>query len=243
MESVDYLCQRVKDVINEDPAAVLDQISGLVDTPLMALEKAVKPLVGIVPEVEKYADMSVQFSRWVTNVPQGCGRDGIAAINLLTREWADHKESLHHLLNERLRDSNRQKLKPFLPVLKLLLNGLHHLPVYEGVLWRGVNANITDRYPTGEVFAWQGFSSCVGDKETEEGPVVLGDSGERTFFCIQTSKGHAIGQYAEFQTESEVMLTPGLFFEIGNVIDAGDGLTIVELHDTSPLRKTMDYPI
>jgi len=40
------------------------------------------------------------------------------------------------LLNDELRKENREELKPYFPLLRLLLLSLNKLPRYEGVIWR-----------------------------------------------------------------------------------------------------------
>ncbi len=68
--------------------------------------------------------------------------DEIAAIHLYTQDGP-----VFRILNARMRESNRHALKPFLPLVKLMLNGLYKLPcTTTAVVYRGVKADLSHQF-------------------------------------------------------------------------------------------------
>merc|ERR1711976_1012756 len=117
------------------------------------------------------------------------------------------------MLNSRLRDRDRKKLKPFFPYLQLLLSARAKLPKFAGVVWRGVkDVDLRKHYPKGKVLYWWAFSSTTKELSTLTNPMFLGTEGVRTVFNIHTRAGVDITRYSVFQgedSEAEVLLFPG----------------------------------
>ena len=133
--------------------------------------------------------------------------DEAAAIQLYTQQ-----SCLYPRLNSALRDHvHAEKLKPFLPYLKLLLKGLNKLPLVRTRVYRGVSVDLHNEYNQllGKVFTWWAFSSTTMDAKLMEGAAFLGNKGEdRTLFNIDAI-GIDIAAFSAFPNEMEVLLLPG----------------------------------
>jgi hypothetical protein len=57
----------------------------------------------------------------------------------------------------------------------------------------------------------------------------LGDTGDRTIFQLQCSRAVDIARYSAIPTEAEVVVPPGLVFEIVGRLNVGHGLWIITL--------------
>jgi hypothetical protein len=62
-------------------------------------------------------------------------------------------------MNAFLRDRNRKRLKPFFPLLRLLLEAKGKLPSVMGTVNRGIDKNLRGTYAVGDEFYWWAFAS------------------------------------------------------------------------------------
>ena len=121
---------------------------------------------------------------------------GIAAINIYTGEFVPPQ--FYSVLNTALRDANREKCKPFVPYIWLLMHALRDCPLYDKkVVFRGVKADLSAQYPKDREVTWFQFSSCTCDLSVEQSEQFCGSSGVRTLFTIELTSGRArlITQY------------------------------------------------
>jgi hypothetical protein len=122
------------------------------------------------------------------------------------------------------------------------MDAFHRLPAYQPLeqqqfacIYRGVNKDISNAYPKfKKIFFW-GFSSCTKDGDVLKNPMFMGTSGPRTLLNIQTKAARDISRYSAFSAEAEVLLPPGLQFQVTNTmkVPGGDGLVLVTLSETS----------
>jgi len=176
-----------------------------------------------------YADEAWTYACKYENPPSKLTRDGIAAIHLYTMEWVIKQSSLYYILNEKLREQNRDSLKFFFPYLKLLLSALENLPcATEKIIYRGVKGDFSQEYKQGEFIIWWGFSSCT----TSLQPVndFVGDDGSRTIINIEYINGVKIKEFSSYKAEEEVLLPPGRYFKIESIMRQKD-LLIVHLQE------------
>ena len=71
---------------------------------------------------------------------------------------------LYPLLNSALRDhTHPERLKAFLPYLKLFLKGINKLPLVRVQVYRGMSGELHEEYNQlqGKVFRWWAFSSTT----------------------------------------------------------------------------------
>ncbi len=106
-------------------------------------------------------------------------RDEIAALHLYTQE-----SPLYPILNARLRDRNRERIRPLIPLVKLLLTALYKLPAISGTtVYRGVKRTLKALFlPTEQTKFWWAFSSTTTSLAVLQSEQFLGKTGERTMF-------------------------------------------------------------
>jgi len=158
--------------------------------------------------------------------------DESAAIQLYTMESKTEQESLFYVLNSTLRLADRSKLKPILPYLRLLIGALEKLPSFSGLVYRGVNGNISSNFIKDKKLTWWGFSSCTRSLEVLNSEEFLGKSGQRTLFYIECISGKSIQNYSySSSVDEEILLLPGTEFLVTGKKRRGHGLTIVHLRE------------
>jgi len=150
--------------------------------------------------------------------------DEIAVIHLYTQD-----SPFYQILNDRLRGKHRAKLKPFFPILKLLLKALYKLPVFKGTVYRGVKVDLSDQYKANDVRIWWGFSSCSSSLKTMETEVFFGADGERTMFHIKVETGVKIKDYSALSEEEEILLLPGTCLVVNHVLNVTHGVSLIQM--------------
>ncbi|CAF1541321.1 unnamed protein product [Rotaria sp. Silwood1] len=213
------------------PKRMLAPIEGYEKASLVTLEEAVKPLVKIVPKVE----------RNVFVVKQNCQEpeddltpDESASIMLYTYESMPHEDSLYVKLNETLRSEQRKNLIPWFLYLRLILTALARLPTERRSVFRGVKENLCAEYPKGKVFIWWGFSSCTSSVEVLENEQFFGTTGNRTLFQIECTTAKDIKKHSFVPIEDEILLLPARQFQVKSCLNSGNGLHIVQLIELKP---------
>eukprot|EP00812_Abedinium_dasypus_P008194 NODE_2054_length_1005_cov_228.875789.p1 GENE.NODE_2054_length_1005_cov_228.875789~~NODE_2054_length_1005_cov_228.875789.p1 ORF type:complete len:274 (+),score=74.18 NODE_2054_length_1005_cov_228.875789:3-824(+) len=204
---------------------VLPPIEGILSLPPLSVRDAVAALNGLVSSIVTRAWTAQQFAEDLLRMygpnRHGLSLDEIAAINLYTQE------GVHTAINTALRQQDRRAVRPFVDLLRLLLGGLRKLPTRESTLFRGVVGDLSAEYPVGRKFFWWGFSSATADGDVLKDPAFLGTFGFRSLFSIEQRSGRDISDYSNY-TESEVLLEPGLQFEVRNRMDipGSSGVTL-----------------
>ena len=185
--------QRFLDV-EPNPFRKLMPIEGYANQPLVSLEEAVKPLVGLVQDIEKKA----AWAKWRCDDPpaHNLTRDQSAAIILYSMQWIPTDECLFVILNKTLRDENRNRLKPWFLYLRLLLTAVGRLPSVTQTVYRGVKRDLRQEYQKGKMIIWWGFSSCTRTMEVLGEDQFLGASGPRTLFTVECTTGKDIQKHS-----------------------------------------------
>ena len=93
--------------VESGPTRRLPPIQGFEKEPLVSLEKAVAPLLSLVPQVEQMV-WTVKGS--CTQPNDGLSVDQSASIMLYTLEWAPSETSFYFILNTVLRSADREKV-------------------------------------------------------------------------------------------------------------------------------------
>ena len=60
-----------------------------------------------------------------------------------------------------------------------------------------------------------------------ENSMYLGERGQRTLFSIEIVHGKDIKNHSFYKKEDEILVLPGLFFEVTGNLDSGNGLHII----------------
>ncbi|CAF1552710.1 unnamed protein product [Rotaria sp. Silwood1] len=160
--------------------------------------------------------------------------DESASIMLYTMEWQPFEKSFYVALNNTLRASVREQLKPWFSYLRLIINALQKLPSTHHVVYRGVKSDLTAEYSRGSTIVWWGFSSCTVSIEALKHEHFLGKEGIRTLFSIECDSGKNIRSHSFYAEEDEVLLLPARQFEVIGCLDQGNGLQIIQLRETQP---------
>ncbi|CAM2724887.1 unnamed protein product [Rotaria socialis] len=223
---------RFTDLSGEPVDHMLAPIRGYQDKPLVSLSKAVEPVAGFFDEIEDHICVALNNCQ---NPAEELTQDESASIQLYTMQF-DGGSSLYLLLNESLRAENRGELLPWFSFLKLFLTALHKLPSQSETVWRGIKGvNLSSKYKTGMKFAWWGVSSCTTHVEVLEADEFLGKHGQRTLFSIECINGKSVAKHSYFKnTEKEIILMPGTYFEVMSQLNPAPELHIIQLKEITP---------
>jgi hypothetical protein len=221
---------RITDIIQES-LEFLAPIRGYENMPLVSLEKAVEPLVSILPAVQSHAYVAKQKCK---KPADELTQDESASIMLYTMGWEPLDECLYVVLNDILRSSNRQQqLRPWYLYLRLFLNALYRLPPLREIAYRGVKVDMSKEYNVGETIVWWGFSSCTTSVGVLQSNLFLGQKGARTMFTIKCETGRNINNHSFYPAEDEILLLAATQFEVASRLNQGD-LCIIQLKETQP---------
>ena len=228
---------RYCDVVGE-PLRKLPPIRGFENEPLVSLEEATEPLIGVVPEIEHMLDIVKDHNDKPKN---GLSKDESSSITLYSLEWNPREKSFYFILNEILRDKRRKTLlPPWLKFLRLFFTGLSKLPsTGHRTIFRGVKIDLREQYKEGERIVWWGFSSCTKTLGVLENEAFVGKSGTRTVLTIETDTGKHIGEHTFYPEEDEILLLPGREFEVVSSADMGNQLTMIHLKEVEPRFPTI----
>ncbi|CAF3985205.1 unnamed protein product, partial [Rotaria sp. Silwood1] len=138
----------------------------------------------------------------------------------------------------------REDLTQWFSYLKLFLTALHKLPSQSRRVWRGIRGvNLSSKYTVGTKFAWWGVSSCTVDMKLLESNKFLGKLGLRTLFSIECIDGKSVSAHSYFKnTEAEIILMPGSYFEVMGQLNPADDLHIIELKQIMPPMTLIKAP-
>lgn len=220
--------------VSEEPCIELTPIEGFKNKPLVPIEEATKPLLDIVPRLEKYVYVAKNRAK---NPKDDLSVDESAAIGLYTMEWEPYTDSLYYILNKTLRNEERTKLKPWFSYLKLILTGLSRLKSTSTVVFRGVKHFIEsehEKYKENTTVFWWGFSSCSREREISEDDHFIGEAGKttRTLFIINCLNGKDISNHSYYkEKESEVLLLPATTVQVVEYERTENGLHTIYLQE------------
>lgn len=219
------------------PKRMLAPIDGYENEPLVSLDEAIKPLVDIVPKIQRNVFVVKQNCE---EPEDGLSTDESAAIMLYTYESMPHDHSLYVILNTALREEKRQKLIPWFRYLRLLLTALARLPSERHFVNRGVREDLRAQYPPGKTFIWWGFSSCTSNVGVLENEQFFGTTGTRTLFQIVCHTGKNIKNHSFMPTEDEILLLPARQFVVKGCLDSGNQLHIIQLEEINPAYPLLE---
>jgi len=213
-------------------------IEGYENKPLVSLEDAVLPLVDLVSDIKRKAWIAKSRA---SNPANGLTSDQSAAIILYTMEWPNAEDSVYYILNKNLRAERRNLLKPWFLYLKLVLTALNRLPSTSGrTYYRGVKQNLSNKYSTGKIIIWWGFSSCTSTMDVLNREEFLGQTGTRTLFAIECKHAKDIRQHSMFSDENEVLLMPATQLEVVGQYKPSIDVHIIQLKETEPMYPLRD---
>jgi hypothetical protein len=227
---------RICDVSEEHKKKMLP-IQGYAEMPLVTLEKAVEPLVLVVPQVKQ---MVWTVKSNCKSPSDNLSSDESASIMLYTMGWPPPNDSFYIILNKTLCNEDRSLLKPWFLYLKLIITALSKIPSEQCRLNRGVKKDISADYPRGKTFVWWGFSSCTSSIHVLENELFLGKTGMRTLFQIDCHSGKDISQHSMYKKEDEILLLPARQFKVVSCLNAGNGLNIIQIKEIDPPHPLLE---
>ncbi|CAF3152552.1 unnamed protein product [Rotaria sp. Silwood2] len=223
--------QRFSDIA-EEPCRMLMPIQGYEEKPLVTLEEAVEPIVSYVPDVKRMTYIAKMKCAELS--PGKLPLDQAASIMLYSMEWQPSEECLYYVLNQTLRNENREKVKPWFLFLRLILTGLAQLPSKLSFVYRGIKRDMRKEYPEGKTFVWWGFSSCTSKINILQSKKFLGTTGPRTLFTIECDTGKDIRKYSCYKAEHEILLPAARQFKVMGCLSQGEDLYLIQLKEIQP---------
>eukprot|EP00295_Goniomonas_pacifica_P045009 CAMPEP_0175923780 /NCGR_PEP_ID=MMETSP0108-20121206/14753_1 /TAXON_ID=195067 ORGANISM="Goniomonas pacifica, Strain CCMP1869" /NCGR_SAMPLE_ID=MMETSP0108 /ASSEMBLY_ACC=CAM_ASM_000204 /LENGTH=315 /DNA_ID=CAMNT_0017246803 /DNA_START=1263 /DNA_END=2210 /DNA_ORIENTATION=+ len=226
--------QHVDDVCFENLSNMVPLMGLWERFPLQSLEEAVKAtgLQGL--------DACVHWAKayFQGTPPHNLTVDQAGALRLYTME-----SPLYVEFNKAMRERDRAKAKPYFGLLQLMLTACHKMPKStEPAIYRGTKdlpPQVLAEYAPGRTIVWGAFSSTTTNISVLSQPMFHGPSGNRTKFIITGCPcGVPVDHVSAIGNEAEVLLPPGLTFEVVGVLDSGAGLTEVQLK-----FKPQPYPL
>ncbi|MFJ2135373.1 ADP-ribosyltransferase domain-containing protein [Streptomyces sp. NPDC087845] len=217
----------------KDEGLVLPPVTGVFDTPLMDFRKAVEPVSRVLAHLDRHIDLSSRFGETKAAEAASAGAlsgeavgalsaDAISALYLYTCESGFYRE-----INAVLRSSDRERVVPYLPYLRLLFSAMEALPTQTRPLWRGVALDLRSQYPLGRTVTWWGVSSCTSELGVAR--AFLGGRGRRTLFEVTPARAVGIRRFSAFTGEEEYILAPGTQLKVTEVKAERGGLCTVRL--------------
>ena len=197
----------------------------------------VPDIVGLAEQILDIAHDAKQFGR-LKNDP--LTDQGIAFMMLYSAEGTN--PAFYQVLNNRCYDPDRNKIMPFGECIVGTVKHMRYIEPYpNGVVLRGVKADLVSEYPEGREVVWHGFCSTTKSIAVLSNPMFCGDSGKRTIFQITLTQGQAreITRYSLIAAEDEVLLPPGCRFKVDSVLPQGD-LTIIQMTELRSKAWIMD---
>jgi hypothetical protein len=220
-------------------------ICGIRSVPAVSLAIAVKSMETALQEwsaqhpasnvvlTKQHVKLACSYHEYVDS-EHGLTADEIGAIHLYTQE-----RPIHPFLNAMLRDPNREKLRPLLPYLRLLLGALAKLPKMSGTVYRGRRGLMSHTFTAAQHalpfkdalqvgkrrLVWWAASSTALDMSMIE--LFADQSGQRTVFRINAHNARDIMAYSAYGgTENEWLMPPGTQLRVTGASVQGDVETI-----------------
>ena len=149
-------------------------------------------------------------------------------LYLYTFESGD-EQHLYKLLNHDLRELGEAtgELRQYMisrweKYMRCMLHSLRQLPLFRGRLYRGVAVHpdeVLDKYIVGSRIRWRSFTSASKSFEavygmTMRSAVMKNGNCFCVFFIIDVLTGSSIRDYSAYQHEDEVLLPPGLEYQV-----------------------------
>ncbi|CAF3365554.1 unnamed protein product [Rotaria sp. Silwood1] len=217
--------------IAEGPERMTLPMEGYEKVPLVTLEQAIEPLLSYVSDLKR---MVWVVKQRCTNPADSLSPDESASIMLYTMSWPPNKKSFYMILNDVLRHENDVLLKNWFLYLKLFVTALSKIPSERRFLHRGVKKNLSADYSPDSTKVWWAFSSCTSSVKTLESDLFLGKTGTRTLFTIDCYSGKDIYRHSMHSKEDEVLLLAASRFKVLSQLDAGNGLTVIQIKEIDP---------
>ncbi|CAF4029139.1 unnamed protein product, partial [Adineta steineri] len=194
---------------------------------LLSLEESMNGLNGLLEEINYFVKEAKEHCSCPNE--HNLTKDESAAIYIYTMEMSDDS-CVYRILNQTLRAEDRTKVRPWSGYLKLLHSATSKLPKFKGIIWRGIDKDVTMNFKKGQKITWWSISSCSTSVDIISS--FLSESSSSTLFNIECLNGKSISSYTRYPNENEVILMPGTVFEVvSNSLSHHGGLNIIHLKE------------
>ncbi|CAF3978893.1 unnamed protein product [Adineta steineri] len=202
---------------------------GYITWKLLSLEDTMKELQDILQEINRFVKLAKKYCTYPND--HNLTKDESAAIYIYTMEMSDDS-SVYRMLNQTLRADDRSKVRPWFGYLRLLDSATSKLPKFKGIIYRGIDKDVTMNFKKGQKITWWSISSCTTSVDVIS--AFLHKSSSSTLFNIECLNGKLISSYTCYSNENEVILMPGTVFEVvSNPLSHHGGLNIIHLKEIS----------
>jgi hypothetical protein len=212
----------------------LTPIGGYWAYQLVSIEETLQSLI---PENNELK-LSVKFAKKHCLYPSDheLSRDESAALFLYTMDTGEH--SFYRILNQVLRNEDRNQVKSWFSYLKLFDTALHKLPKVTENVWRAVPGNIASKYKTGQILTWWCVTSCSTSAAVVKAFLKLDQ--EATLFMIEAVNGRNLAGYTMYPGEKEIILGIGTQLRVKNIGFEHGNLHVVHLEEVEDDDTTDD---
>ena len=235
--SMDSLKARVLDV-GLETGELHSPLSGMFSniSRVPSLQEALSPLENQLPRLPSHLKLAQLFLKTLRRKKQQYAQmpdDYCLVLNLYCMEDQPREDSTYYKMNAALRLKNREKVRQWRDFIWLLLHAMQWLsPSDIKFVYRGVMKNLSELgegYEVGVDVQWAGFSSTATKVEVMNS--FLGQDGPRTLMNVELDSqwGRDLRDFSLLPSEEEILLPPNMMFEVTSVLDAGHGLTILQL--------------
>ncbi|CAF1548760.1 unnamed protein product, partial [Rotaria sp. Silwood1] len=216
--------QRFLDV-DKEPNKLLTPLS-IPDTGkkgIQSLRQCVMPIVNLdlVPNLLNAVAESLDVCK---KPKDGLTQDQSAALYLYSLQHPFYEK-----FNGVLRNEDRTKAVPFFHYYELFMCTLNKLPPVKGSVWRGVTADISDRYKEDSIHIWQAASSCTQKVHVTD--TFLDQEKHRTLFNIKCFNGRSIKNHSRYPNENETILPPGTCIKVISRLKLADKCYVVDCEE------------
>ncbi|CAF3469166.1 unnamed protein product [Rotaria sp. Silwood2] len=215
-------------------------LSVILNSPLLLIEEAIKPLVHLIDDITTKVYIIKQ--QLTADDTSDLTLDEFGAIHLYISEGSPRTKCIYFLLNEAIRRGFSKELQLWHPYLNLLLTALgklpsigHHCTVYRGVR----SCDLSDEYKDDSIYTWWTFGSCLQSLDQMKLPTFLGKQGVRTIFKIDCYSGKRL----PLSEDDEVILMPGFHFQVVGKLRSLDDLNTIYVREIPPSSTEIMPPV
>ncbi|CAF3782729.1 unnamed protein product [Adineta steineri] len=202
---------------------------GYLNYKLLSLGEAMNKLQDVLEDIDRFVKLAKRHCTYPND--HNLTKDESAAIYIYTMEISDDS-CVYRILNQTLRLEDRSEVRPWFGYLKLLDSATSKLPRFRGIVWRGIDKNVTKNFKKGQKITWWSISSCSTSIDVISS--FISKSSSSTLFNIECLNGKSVSSYTCYPNEDEVILMPGTIFEVvANPLNHHGGLNIIHLKEIS----------
>ena len=214
--------------------------------PLVSLEEAIQPLVGIVPDIEQMLKIVRENGDQSSN---HLSSDESASIRLYTLPRRTVSASFRVILSETLKSPTQQTLSPWFPYLRLFIHALSKLPSLSELpsgplhtVYYGLQEDAPKEYQKDEIIIWWDFLSCTSSIEVLQNS--MDENRPRSIFIIECDSAKDIRNYLWNEDQNKIILYPARRFQVISSFDCNNQLKFIQLKEVSqpPLIKMVRPP-